>query len=152
IMAEEGRIPCQQFGDQWRFHRAAVTRWLHETNFGTPTWNKLIPKPSLARLSTHNPAQDSTSAVAFLECLRASGLLPEDQLRALLESIPPEEADQPAERLALKLASNGTLTNYQASILLGGTTAGLEYGSYQVLERIGAGGMSTVLKARHKAS
>lgn len=27
-LAQEGRIPCQKVGRQWRFHRIAIDRWL----------------------------------------------------------------------------------------------------------------------------
>lgn len=27
-LAQEGRIPCQKAGRQWRFHRQAIDRWL----------------------------------------------------------------------------------------------------------------------------
>jgi excisionase family DNA binding protein len=30
-LAQEGRIPCQKAGRQWRFHRAAIDEWLSRT-------------------------------------------------------------------------------------------------------------------------
>lgn len=28
MLAQEGRIPCQKVGRQWRFHREAIDGWL----------------------------------------------------------------------------------------------------------------------------
>ena len=44
----------------------------------------------------------------------------------------------------------GTLTKYQATAIYHGKTERLVLGNYVVLEKIGAGGMGQVFKARHR--
>jgi excisionase family DNA binding protein len=29
-LAQEGKIPCQKVGRQWRFHREAIDNWIRE--------------------------------------------------------------------------------------------------------------------------
>jgi serine/threonine protein kinase len=47
------------------------------------------------------------------------------------------------------LVTNGLLTPYQLVALTSGNLSELRIGNYEVLDRIGAGGMGTVFKARH---
>ncbi len=35
-LAQEGRIPCQKAGRQWRFHRAAIDEWLSRAPHKSP--------------------------------------------------------------------------------------------------------------------
>ena len=30
ILAQEGKIPCQKVGRQWRFHKEAINDWIRE--------------------------------------------------------------------------------------------------------------------------
>lgn len=30
ILAQEGKIPCQKVGRQWRFHKEAIENWIRE--------------------------------------------------------------------------------------------------------------------------
>lgn len=30
-LAQEGRLPCQKVGRQWRFHKGAIDKWLKES-------------------------------------------------------------------------------------------------------------------------
>src|SRR6185436_7556360 len=52
--------------------------------------------------------------------------------------------------LARVLVQQGKLTKYQAAAVYQGKGKSLVYGDYVVLDRIGAGGMGQVFKARHK--
>lgn len=31
ILAQEGKIPCQKVGRQWRFHKEAIDQWIKNT-------------------------------------------------------------------------------------------------------------------------
>ncbi len=52
--------------------------------------------------------------------------------------------------LIKRLIERGTLTKFQAQLIIQGKTHGLAFGEYIVLDRIGAGGMGQVFKARHR--
>jgi response regulator RpfG family c-di-GMP phosphodiesterase len=70
------------------------------------------------------------------------------------DAIPHEERNQLAkcqdrEELSRLLVDRGLLTEYQAARIVAGTTFGLTMGSYRVLSRLGAGGMSVVFLAEH---
>lgn len=83
--------------------------------------------------------------VRFARLLLRSGLLSPDELEPFL-------SDQPRDpkTLAQELIRSQKLTEFQAKAILQGKTKGLVYGDYVVLDRIGAGGMGVVLKARHR--
>ena len=76
--------------------------------------------------------------------------MPEVEVRALSAKIFPDGALAGVDRLADELVRLGKLTPYQAAAVRQGKTKGLLIGDYVVLEKIGAGGMGLVLKARHR--
>ena len=55
-----------------------------------------------------------------------------------------------AETLVRELVRDGRLTAYQAAAVLQGKTKGLVIGNYVVLDKVGAGSMGLVFKARHR--
>src|SRR5262245_25059502 len=84
----------------------------------------------------------------FIETVVQSGLMSAEEVRAFLGRLPHEPAD--AAELARELVRAGRLTGYQAALLHQRQIQGLVIGPYEVLDKIGAGGMGQVFKARHR--
>jgi len=94
-----------------------------------------------------------TSVDQFVESLRQSGLFAADELDASLRDLtpPPHRPDDgDARELARSLVQQQKLTPYQAKAIYEGKLGNLFLGNYEILDRIGAGGMGTVFKARHR--
>lgn len=93
-----------------------------------------------------NGAADGVSRDEFVRNLDESGLSIVDDARAALGSTLPADGAEAARRLV----EAGTLTAYQADAVLHRRFGELRMGNYDVLDRLGAGGMGTVFKARHR--
>jgi serine/threonine protein kinase len=83
---------------------------------------------------------------AFLANLASSRLLTEDEVRAIVSKHP----DATALDLSGAFIANGMLTAYQLASICDGFGDSLRIGNYDVMDKLGAGGMGTVLKARHR--
>lgn len=81
----------------------------------------------------------------YARLLLRSGLMSAEELEPFLAKEPKD-----AKSLARELIRSEKLTEFQAKALLQGKAKGLVYGDYVVLDRIGAGGMGVVFKARHR--
>lgn len=79
-----------------------------------------------------------------------AGILPADELKAIWESLPANARPKDADDFAKLLINRGVLTDFQAKQLFAGRGAALSLNQYLLLEKIGAGGMGQVFKARHR--
>ena len=101
----------------------------------------------LSAIENITPRQVTKQLVFAL--MRESRLMPQadcDALEALLQGV------TDVETLLLSMLREGHLTEYQASILLHGTSDGLRFDDYMAIEYLGSGGMAKVLKARDTRS
>jgi len=89
-----------------------------------------------------------TSTASLMQEVRDLQLLEETQLHQLDRHV--QRSCPEARLLARHLLQRGWLTAYQVNQLLQGRGAGLLFGSYVLLERLGEGGMGRVFKARQR--
>jgi serine/threonine protein kinase len=88
----------------------------------------------------------------FLDLLRRSQLVEEDQLTKFLGSLAASNGQRlpdDAERLSAFMIEAGMLTEWQSEKLLAGKHKGFMLGKYKLLRHIGKGGMSQVYLAEH---
>lgn len=83
----------------------------------------------------------------FIQQLEVSGILAGDTIQ---DFIPPKASPRDAEDLARELVRQRKLTQFQAEEVYRGRGKSLNLGNYLLIEKIGAGGMGQVFKARHR--
>jgi serine/threonine protein kinase len=85
------------------------------------------------------------SAQKVLHELTAAGLLSSDHATEY-----GEELETGSDALLNKLVSDGHITQYQAEKFKAGKASDIYFGDYVVIDKLGQGGMGTVLLAKHK--
>ncbi|MBL8825542.1 MAG: protein kinase [Planctomycetaceae bacterium] len=86
---------------------------------------------------------DFMACVVDLECVSSA------ELSTLVASLPADKRED-SQELARSLVQTQKVTKFQATLLLKGQGKSLLMGDYVVLDRIGAGGMGQVFRARHR--
>jgi serine/threonine protein kinase/DNA-binding response OmpR family regulator len=97
---------------------------------------------------TQTQASKGPGAQEILDSLEVRSVLsPEEMDRAAIIA---RESEGTGLSLLESLVKAGLLSAFQAEALCSGKHAALRIGNYDVLDRVGAGGMGTVFKARHR--
>jgi serine/threonine protein kinase len=79
-----------------------------------------------------------------------SGLVDGAELRSLILDLPADRRPKDGEQLTRELVRQRKLTPYQAQQAFAGKAKSLVVGNYIVQDKLGQGGMGTVVKAEHK--
>ena len=90
------------------------------------------------------------SLESFMRSLLEGNILSRTVIEAHLDNFVKEDSLLDSDKVAKLFLDERLLTTYQAGILLHGDASSLRIGQYTVLDRIGAGGMGTVYKAKHR--
>jgi serine/threonine protein kinase/DNA-binding NarL/FixJ family response regulator len=85
----------------------------------------------------------------FFQNLSDSGLFPQEEVSRTRATLSEGEAPD-GNAAAQRLVASGKLTPFQADAVRERRFEGLVIGNYEVLDRLGQGGVGTVFKARHR--
>ncbi len=120
----------------------------HDTHNGQAVVDKAdnsMPEISPSAASSEAPRIPTVAEI--VANLKAANLLSDDDWSTIKTDVA-TAADGRA--FIKRLIERDTLTKFQAQFVYQGKTRGLAFGEYIVLDRIGAGGMGQVFKARHR--
>ncbi len=88
----------------------------------------------------------------FVDELTTLNVVSQDEATRVNSSFTGDDLSVDAEQVARRLIEQGILTKFQAVNLYQGRGRGLVFGPYIVLDKVGAGGMGKVFKARDRRS
>jgi CheY-like chemotaxis protein/tRNA A-37 threonylcarbamoyl transferase component Bud32 len=89
------------------------------------------------------------SRAEFIQNLSDSGLFTPEEVHKVLDTVSEVQAPD-GDAVARQLVDAGKLTPFQVEAVRERRFEGLVIGNYQIIDRLGQGGMGTVYKARHR--
>lgn len=117
-----------------------ATEWMLEDEHEADV--DYLPLPPAEAMSAHAVVPPSLTLEQFSANITTSGVMTRDEVSRFVAS--------DAQDLAAHLLRSKLLTKYQTKLIAEGKTDGLVLGNYVILDKIGAGGMGQVFKARHR--